>query len=69
MAAGEEASTDATAEKARKFLRRGLEAHREDPRMYSALAALEARSGRREEAATAVRRGLQAIPGQVGLPC
>jgi tetratricopeptide (TPR) repeat protein len=47
---------------ARKHLDAGLAAHADEPRLYQALAGLEIRAGRREEAIKALRHGLDATP-------
>jgi tetratricopeptide (TPR) repeat protein len=49
-------------EKARKFLERGMEVHKDDARMYQALAALNEQAGKRAEAVKVLRRGLEALP-------
>jgi tetratricopeptide (TPR) repeat protein len=46
----------------RQRLENGLKAHPDDPRIYQALATLEARSGKRAEAVQIARRGLRATP-------
>jgi tetratricopeptide (TPR) repeat protein len=55
------------ADRARRFLRRGIEVHPKDARLYRALARHEAQSGRHAEALAALRRGLEAAPGEADL--
>jgi tetratricopeptide (TPR) repeat protein len=65
-AARAQGGSDALA-KARKFLERGIEMHPSDARIYLTLSALEEVADRRREAVAVLRRGLEALPGQVDL--
>ncbi len=54
-------------EEARTALRRGLELHPRDMRLYDRLAQLEARAGRADEAIACLSKGLDALPGHPAL--
>jgi tetratricopeptide (TPR) repeat protein len=63
VAAAEVALDRGELEKARTDLDRGLKRHPRDPRMYQALASLETRARRFDEAIACLKRGLEKLPG------
>jgi predicted Zn-dependent protease len=67
LALAEQAEQTQELKKARAYLRRGCRQHPRDVRFYRALAGLETRSGRPEQALQALRAGLEQIPEQVEL--
>jgi tetratricopeptide (TPR) repeat protein len=60
----DEAHARAGLDEARQYVRRGLDLHPKDVRLYQALARIELQAGKPPEAIACLRRGIQAFPDE-----